>query len=196
MNPKPVLTKSTEMSKHMSLQEKCNYLTQRLSIDNWKNCIQDHQSSTLLETQIISILSPNVTKALPDGWQNISTVTAAQTWIEERDQESHCLAVQLLNTHEIIGFIFLYETAIEASSTSMDLRFGYLLSESVWGKGLGTELIEGLLLWCQSEGNITSIAGGVEKDNIGSIKVLEKTGFTLSPDEDTSSDVLFYSYYF
>jgi len=77
-----------------------------------------------------------------------------------------------------------------------DLRFGYLLAEKVWGKGLGTELIEGLLNWCKKQGNIRSISGGVETDNIESIKVLEKTGFSVSTMDSPSEKTVFYEYRF
>jgi RimJ/RimL family protein N-acetyltransferase len=58
-----------------------------------------------------------------------------------------------------------------------ELRLGYLLREEVWGKGIGTELIKGLVEWARQTRLIGSIAGDVEKENQGSIRVLEKNGF-------------------
>ncbi len=139
-------------------------------------------------------MTPKVTKALPAGWQNIKSILDAQQWIKERDDEGHFVTIQLLSTNEIFGFIFLYES--DSKLNYYDLRFGYLLSEKVWGKGLGTELIQGLIKWCKEAGDIKSISGGVETDNVGSIRVLEKTGFTASTVDNSTEQVVFYEYQF
>ena len=65
----------------------------------------------------------------------------------------------------------------------MDVRLGYLLAESAWGKGLASELIEGFVRWCRGEAAIRSLAGGVNPDNAASIHVLEKNGFLPVEDE-------------
>lgn len=91
---------------------------------------------------------------------------------------------------KMIGFILLY--LIHLENEHMDLRFGYLLTESLWGKGLGTELVNGLVNHRQELGNIKSISGGVEKDNIGSIKVLEKCGFHSSSQNNKTKEVIFF----
>jgi len=180
--------------KNKTIEEKCRFNTQRLAVNSWTNQLKGLDSEKIFAEKIIEILTPNVTKALPDGWQNISSVVAAQAWIKDRDKESHFVTIQLLSTNETIGFIFLYEP--DSEPNYHELRFGYLLSEKTWGKGLGTELIEGLINWCKSEGNIKSISGGVETDNIGSIKVLEKAGFYVSTLDNTPEGVIFYAYQF
>ncbi len=123
---------------------------------------------------------------MPDGWQNINTSDKANQWIAYRLDESHFYRIRLDDSGEIIGFLFLYE-----SEEKSELRLGYLLAESTWGKGIGTELIKGLVAWARSSGQINSISGGVEKDNIGSIKVLEKCGFSQSKEELPSGAFLY-----
>jgi len=177
-----------------TIEKRCRFTTQRLSVSSWTNQVKEVDSKKIFAEKVISILTPNVTKALPDGWQNISTIDGAQEWIKERNMESHFVTIQLLSTKEIVGFIFLYET--ESHHKFYELRFGYLLVEKVWGKGLATELIEGLLKWCKTEGDIKSISGGVETDNIGSIRVLEKTGFSASTLDNSTEQVVFYEYQF
>lgn len=177
-----------------TIEERCSFSTQRLSVSSWTNQVKELYSKKTFAKKVIKILTPNVTKALPDGWQNISTIDGAQKWIKDRDNESHFVAIQLLSTNETIGFIFLYES--DSERNYYNLRFGYLLSEKVWGKGLGTELIEGLIKWCRTEGDIKSISGGVEADNVRSIKVLEKTGFSASTADNPTQEVVFYEYQF
>ena len=180
--------------KNNSIEERCNYNTHRLMVRSWKHQVQDSDSRNKFARTVIEILTPIVTKSLPDGWQNISTIELALQWIKARDDESHFVTIQLLSNKETVGFLFLYES--DRENKYYDLRFGYLLSEKVWGKGLGTELLEGLINWCQAEGDIKSISGGVERDNIGSIKVLEKTGFSPSAIDNPTEEVVFYEYRF
>jgi ribosomal-protein-alanine N-acetyltransferase len=177
-----------------TIEERCNFDTKRLSVSSWTNQVKGLDSEINFAEKVTEILSPNVTKALPDGWQSIDTINGAQEWINERNKESHFVTIQLSTTNERVGFIFLYES--DSEHEFHDLRFGYLLSEKVWGKGLGTELIEGLIKWCKKEGNIKLISGGVETDNIGSIKVLEKTGFSASTVDNQTEGVIFYEYQF
>lgn len=56
----------------------------------------------------------------------------------------------------------------------LDLHIGYLLGESYWAKGYGSELIKGLVDWAYSDKHIRSLVGGVEINNTGSIKVMQK----------------------
>ena len=98
-----------------------NFKTSSLSISSYTL----HKSFTDKDfaKEIIKILTPNVTKALPDGWQNITTKANANNWVKERNEESIFLVVQSINSSEVIGFIFLYPTYLKNKHT--DLRFGY-----------------------------------------------------------------------
>jgi len=140
--------------------------------------------------KINRILTPEVTKQLPDGWQHINTLDQANKWIFDRANEGLFLTVNMRSGKELIGFVFLYEP--ENDDTITDLRFGYLIGQSFWGKGLGTELINGLIDWCEKTKEIKSLSGGVENDNVASIKVMEKNGFTLSNQSKPTDNVLFY----
>lgn len=126
-------------------------------------------------------MTPNVTKSLPDGWQNLNTLKKAEKWLFERKMDSNFYAISLTGSNEIIGFLFLYSE--NETRGSNELRLGYLISEAIWGKGIGSELIKGLVTWCYDTKSFSSISGGVEKENIGSIRVLEKNGFYKSNEE-------------
>jgi len=95
--------------------------------------------------------------------------------------------IQQNGTNNILGFLFLY---LDDENPS-EIRLGYLLSEQTWGQGFGSEIIAGLVAWAKNNKDISSIAGGVEADNIGSIRVLEKSGFKNS-DEKLPGNMLLY----
>ena len=168
----------------MSLGQRCRFKTERLLIESWQPRIATQTGELALARQTVTILTDDVTKALPEAWQGIDTVEQAITWIRDRDQDSAAFTIQMLSNKDIVGFLFLYEEGRQ-------LRLGYLLSKAVWGKGLGSELIKGLVEWCADAGDIASISGGVEVDNAASIRVLEKNGFSISTSEPSPGNMIF-----
>lgn len=171
------------------LNENCLFKTSRVSILNWNFIESQMELKNSTIESVLKIMTPNVTKSLPGGWQKLDTAHKAKNWINERKEDSNFYSIILTETNEIIGFLFLYEN--HDIKESNELRLGYLLTETIWGKGIGSELIKGLLKWSNNSGIINSISGGVEKDNIGSIKVLEKNGFYKS-NEKLPGNMLFY----
>ncbi|MCH2233964.1 MAG: GNAT family N-acetyltransferase [Crocinitomicaceae bacterium] len=175
----------------MNLQPKihASFKTDRLSVMP----LSSDLNLELLALETKTILSPEVTKALPSGWQNIDSNDKAAAWIEDRLGESIVLLIHSQDDADLLGFIFLYMDD-DSTENSIVIRFGYLLREGNWGKGIGTEVMRGFIQWSKETNYIKSISGGVEKSNIGSIKVLEKVGFIKSNEE--TEDTLFYSYSF
>jgi RimJ/RimL family protein N-acetyltransferase len=167
------------------------FTTKSLQIEEVLN---DSRFNKSLFEQVVCILSPAVTKMLPDGWSKIATITHAKTWLEQRLQEGTVLRVVDKMNENLVGFVFLY--AAETKELEKNYRFGYLLGESTWGKGLGTELILGLIEACKNTGNIKSLSGGVEQSNSASIRVLEKCGFVLSDEKASLEKTIFYEYSF
>lgn len=160
------------------LNQNCLFKTNRISILNWSFMEAKTEFRNSTTESVLKIMSPNVTKALPEGWQNLDSIYKAEHWINARKKDSNFYSIVLTQTNEIIGFLFLSET--NETEVFNTLRLGYLLTESIWGKGIGSELIKGLVKWSKSSGLINTISGGVEVDNLGSIKVLEKNGFHKS----------------
>jgi RimJ/RimL family protein N-acetyltransferase len=58
------------------------------------------------------------------------------------------------------------------------------------GKGLASEMIQGLVAWCRRS-NVTSIVGGVARGNVSSCRVLEKNGFTCDPGTEDAEEQMF-----
>jgi RimJ/RimL family protein N-acetyltransferase len=174
------------------MENECPFQTERLKAFSYDNFTKSQIGDRSLASRIIHIMTPKVTEALPAGWQNLHTDTDANNWINDVSKESNLLLVQLKKTKEIVGFVFLYEPA--SLKTPIDVRLGYLLNEDTWGHGLASELIEGLLKWCRSTGRIRTITGGVEPDNVASIKVLKKNGFIQTGSNNDGT--LFYVYDF
>jgi len=126
---------------------------------------------------VLKLLSVNVTMHLPDEWQKVDNLHKAKSWLEKRLMEGDVFSIYLTGQDEFVGLLFLYK--FENDSGMYEVRIGYLISEKFWGKGLGSELISSLLLELSKVHGVVSVVGGVNPDNIGSIKVLTKNGFQL-----------------
>ena len=175
--------------------ERATFQTERLIVQGVSYTTSRPSGLTNLADRAVSILTPAVTSSLPPGWQQIDTVAKAVDWIKTQIEESDVFTIELgstrqLSTQAVVGFLFLNG---EPSTTpnQIDVRLGYLLAEEVWGRGLGSELIKGLVDWCEELGNVASITGGVELGNHASIRVLEKNGFIPQPNEDGPAGMIF-----
>lgn len=82
---------------------------------------------------------------------------------------------------------------IEAlSGDGVDLRLGYVIAESSWGKGIATELVAGLVEWAVASTGIVSISGGVAPGNLASARVLGKAGFSpVEHDGDSPEEQIY-----
>jgi ribosomal-protein-alanine N-acetyltransferase len=75
-----------------------------------------------------------------------------------------------------IGLVILFEEAA-VGAPGVDVRLGYVLAESAWGRGYGSELVEGFVRWCHDRVEVQKLIAGVAADNPASIRILEKSGF-------------------
>lgn len=130
-----------------------------------------------LAAEVAMVLTATTTRSLPTEWQGDFTVERSNDWIRARDAESATLLAVHRSSNATIGLMILFESSAE-ETTGIDLRLGYVLAESTWGRGLASELVEGLVAWSRSQPSIRSIAGGVAVQNQASIRVLRKNGFT------------------
>lgn len=161
-----------------------SFETSRLSID----LIFD--SNTVPAEDITKILSKNVTKHLPVGWQDLSNPSKINKWQDDRLADGGFHAIKRRNDRTLLGFLFI---SGDSKSRNSDINIGYLLEEKSWSLGMASEIIEGLLGSCREKGDISTLTGGVAPQNKGSIKVLEKNGFVLSGIENETE---FYSHTF
>ena len=100
---------------------------------------------------------------------------SASDWIDDRDAEASMLLVVESESGRPVGIVVLAEAPI--STTEVDVRIGYLIAEGVWGQGMATELVLGLVAWARRQPGIRTVTGGVDPANRGSVRVLEKCGF-------------------
>jgi len=156
--------------------------TERLHVSNWHRAAE--RAGVDLAESVAELLTARTTESLPGPWRGDYSLERAQRWIAERDAESPTLLVTDQRTGAVVGLVLLFVgTSIEEGHD--DLRIGYLLSDAVWGRGLGSELVAGLVRWAKASPGLSTVTAGVEESNAASARVLVKNGFArVGPGSD------------
>lgn len=161
------------------------YSTNRIIVDEWHSLTHADWPTQDLPKLVMDIPSERVTLSLPPAWQGPYTCARAHQWIRDRDNESITLLAVEKASQKAIGIVIVFE-----ADNDGNVRLGYLLDETAWGKGFASELVGGFVEWCRDH-HIISITGGVERGNVASARVLEKCGFVAEPTTGESDEQLF-----
>lgn len=86
------------------------------------------------------------------------------------------LAVTNRTTGLLIGYCGFYKQKINGIE---ELELGYRLAKQYWGQGLATEAAKAMQQHAFNEMGLTRLISLIEKENIGSVRVALKNGFTL-----------------
>ena len=171
--------------------EDWSFETKRLRVAEW-HAVTEGQSGRLPLPEIVrDLLTPSVTDPLPAPWHGPYSERRAVDWIHERDAEGTQLLAVSRESREVIGLVLLHSSA-GPSSGPLELRLGYLIAESQWGKGFASELVRGFIDSVRGR-TFGSIVAGVAAANVPSIRVLEKCGFTRAEGASPDASEVFYS---
>ncbi|MDA3885614.1 MAG: GNAT family N-acetyltransferase [Candidatus Delongbacteria bacterium] len=88
------------------------------------------------------------------------------------DKAPYVLGIELKESNELIGHVGL-------SPFDNIIEIGYAIEDKYQGKGFATEAVKAMSEWSLKELQLSSISGIVDKNNTGSIKVLEKAGYVF-----------------
>lgn len=66
---------------------------------------------------------------------------------------------------------------------SEPLEIGYLLDDTVWGRGLATEVLEVLLCYAKTELDASEVVAKIHRENTASLRAAEKAGMRPAPEE-------------
>jgi RimJ/RimL family protein N-acetyltransferase len=96
-------------------------------------------------------------------------------------------AVVLRATGELIG----WSGIARPEEGGEEILYGF--DRGYWGRGLGTELLAGLMRWARDVLRLTELRATVHRDNAASVAMLERAGFALADDRyDGDPDTLLF----
>ena len=113
----------------------CDFETSRLAVSGWHS---PQNADRDLVRIVAELLTPAVTAPLPEPWHGPYSPERARCWIAERDAEGASLLVTERHSAQVVGLMTLFETVPDDGSDGVEVRLGYLLAESAWGRGLAT----------------------------------------------------------
>lgn len=121
--------------------------------------------------------NPNVTKYLT--WQPHESVQATQTlvcdWVESyASPDFYQWAIELKTLGQPIGSI----SVVRIEEKVDECEIGYCIGEQWWGKGLTTEAFKRVIEFLFEEVGANRISAKHDTENIGSGKVMQKSGLT------------------
>lgn len=96
-----------------------------------------------------------------------------EKWLNDETEDHYVWAVELKETHELIGNISLFRIKWERL-----YAFGYAFGPAFWNKGYATEALKAVLKFAFEELDAYLVEGRHVTDNIGSGRVMEKAGLT------------------
>lgn len=90
----------------------------------------------------------------------------------EKPSKSFHLGIELKEQYKVIGDIYIY--LIEKDKKA---KVAIRLNPTYHNKGFGTEAVKTMIKWCFDNTELQIIWSDVDKENIASIKLLEKSNF-------------------
>lgn len=105
-----------------------------------------------------------------------SSTLNEKKWVEERifDKENMSCAICLKETNEFIGCIFLNDINYHNRTGHIPIFMG---EKKYWGKGYATDARILMLHYAFYQRGLNRIWAKVIEDNVGALKMLEKTGY-------------------
>lgn len=165
-----------------------DFETDRLRVRNWLDVLSAGEAPPWLEKGLGKLLTPAVLQHLPPSLQLSGADSQITDWVSLQAGAGDTYLVQDRHSGSLLGLLIL--AAFGEAPAPVQLHIGYLLAEEAWGKGIATELVDGVVKRVPVGRNIT-VMGGVGVDNPGSAKVLQKVGFSLSDELSTEDTQMF-----
>lgn len=144
--------------------------------------MSDASKRSQLESELEVMLTPKITHRLPLSMGFSVGRDSITNWVDDRISEVQILCVHARDTSKLVGLILLFDNPEETAIPTIQL--GYFLGEPSWGRGYATEMVKALIAEF-GNGDRMRLAAGVDRDNVASASVLEKSGFQKMPAETT-----------
>jgi RimJ/RimL family protein N-acetyltransferase len=158
------------------------YQTERLRVEPWHQDGAGRRPDVELAGVVAELLDDEATRWLPPGWQGPYDRERAAAWIAERDAESTVLLASDSHAGRAVGLVLIHVQP-DGAGAPATARIGYLLARAARGRGLGGELLGGLVARCRADPTLHALTAGVAPDNIPSVRLLERHGFVLDDEE-------------
>ncbi len=173
------------------------------SIDIWYGLIQNKKMASEIRFRELCMEDVNeLFKIYSDkeamkfrGSKPMENIEEAKKYVENKkllkgDILTFRKGVELEKTKELIGSV-MYRFNEDRKN---ECEIGYSIGRRFWGQGLGKEIVNTLLKTIEEQQSIDTVVAWSNKENIASIKILEKIGF-IRIEQDESQMINLYKFF-
>lgn len=132
----------------------------------------------LENTNAIHVMAsdPEVSKYI--GWPLTKSVDETMDYVKEMISREEAGSFKYANIVDkqfgtLIGTAMLFGH----DESAQHAEIGYVLDRNLWGKGLGTEIVNLIQDVCFNAFGLRKLHARVVSENVGSVRILEKNGF-------------------
>lgn len=129
-----------------------------------------------LQVKNVSLFNPPVLQTLN---QNFILPRLKMAAPEEQPFKTKWLAID--KTNQLIVADFIIKSGPDEDG---EIEIGYGIYPEFEGQGIMTKVLACFLQWAKQQKKVKRVVAETEKNNIGSIRVLEKNGFSLMRETD------------
>lgn len=143
------------------------FQTERLSVRRWINADQPEILALYSDKSVIRWIGDGqaLTNVLADKWMSVTQVNYGE-------RGYGMFAIDDRKTAETVGF-----GGIVHPGGQPEPELKYAFQPSVWGQGIATEFVHGMVEYCWTAHKMQHITATVATENTASSRVLIKSGF-------------------
>jgi len=119
---------------------------------------------------------PRVAVQLRDLFPSPYTLADAEEWLAIAEAQDPVTNVAIADGPTVMGGIGL---VLQDDIASKSAELGYWLAVDYWGRGIATQAVQRFVRFGFESFDLVRIFACVKADNTGSVRVLEKSGFTF-----------------
>jgi [ribosomal protein S5]-alanine N-acetyltransferase len=113
---------------------------------------------------------------IPDDWPNPDAVELFTMLLESSEKDPTREVWNGLIIHKELRMLIGDMGLKEGPDASGTVDIGYSIVPQYWNHGYATEMAKALVAWAFEQPGIQKVTADCDKENIGSIRVLEKLG--------------------
>jgi len=135
---------------------------------------------TMNDVNAIHVMASDAEVSKYIGWPLTKTIEETKDYVEEmlsREVAGTFLYANIVDNSfgKVIGTVMLFAFDEDAKHAEI----GYVLDRALWGKGLGTEIVQLVKKLAFGEMGLRKLHARVVSENVGSARILEKNGFVV-----------------
>lgn len=158
------------------------FRTERLSVELWDQTKDCSRVQSALESDLQHVLTTSALSPSSHSPQLPQPGFSFETWLDFAGGKGQTLLAYMNAKGPLIGALLLVPSRNHLNVS--ELHISFLILKKMWGQGLATELVKGLVATGKN-GEAMRLVASVDRHNLASFRVLQKSGFYVADELST-----------